>query len=361
MGFQNSARRLLVRTKTPPLQPTSMTPLLERLMLGMLAGAADVCTWLPPFIPYMDFNEILAVPRHMVGVLKSITMLLPMSFEPPPSEFENWSRNRVLDFLNHPTHIDGPPAFNLLLTVGIKVKPKSWISIEGKGQSGPTSISRDPSPDLVSGFKDPMLNQNRFSINGTCYTQKPCSLTFKDEHQNTLEIVLSQMTAPFGATIGGGQIYFDALQWTPIPFQTWRTSLYEGWKRFIIIIKPLSSAFIIVGWLAFFVVMLRALCMRRISAALKAASILVIAVLCRATLLGLLRCFVISWHELLVLCPRYPSGDGSCNAGDIRGVSHDIESERAINLRRRLGQPGHWLKTSQASALCVSESAASEY
>lgn len=324
-------------------------------------GRLTCASWLPPLIPYMDFNEILAVPRHMVSVLESITMLPPMSFDASPSEFDNSTRDHVLDFLNHPTHVDGPPRIQFDIYGWYKGETKEWISVEGKGQSGPNSISRDPSPDLVSGFKDPMLNQNRFHISGTCYTQKPCSLTFKDEHQNTLEIVLPQMKAPFGTTIGGGQINFDALQWTPKAFQTWRTSLYEGWKRFIITIKPLSSAFIIVGWLAFFAVMLRALCLRRISAALMAASILVIAVLCRATLLGLVDASSFPATYYTYCAPATPLAMVAATLAIFEGFRMISEFRACKKLRRRPGQPGHWLKTSQTSALCVSESAASEY
>jgi hypothetical protein len=251
-------------------------------------GRLQCLSRLPPLVPYMKLDEVLALPPHIAHALEFIAMRPPISVDAEKSIIDGNARERVLEFLNYPTHFEAPPGVQFNLNGWYRGQGNEWITIEGVGLQGTSKISRDPSPDLVSGFSDPLLDHNRFHVSGTCYTKKPCSLIFKDEHQNTLDIALPQINAPLGITIGGGQIYFDVLEWTSREFPTWRAALYERWARFTLAIKPLSSDFIIVGWVAFFAVMLRALLLRRMSATLMTASTLVIAVLCRAILLGLI-------------------------------------------------------------------------
>jgi hypothetical protein len=268
-------------------------------------GRLTCLSWLPPLVPYMGLNEVLAVPNHVAAALKFIAMLPPIGVDAPPSQFENGTQDRVLDFLNHPRHIEGPPTIQFDIYGWYKGNANEWISVEAEGVANSILLSRDPSPDLVSYFSDPMLNRNRFHISGTCYKQNPCSLKFKDEQQNTLDMTLPQKV-PLGTAIGGGQIYFDTLKWAPKEFPTWRTAFYERWVQFILAVKPLSSDFIIAGCLIFFAVMLRALFLHRISAVLLAASTLVIAVLSRAVLLGLVDASSFSAANYSYCAPAIP-------------------------------------------------------
>jgi hypothetical protein len=251
-------------------------------------GRLRCLSWLPPLIPYMNLNEVLAVPPHIAHALEFISMQPPISVDAVKSVIDNNARERVLEFLNYPTHFEAPPGVQFNLNGWYKGQGNEWITIEGVGLQDVVKISRDPSPDLVSGFSNPLLDHNRFSIKGSCSKTENCSLMIRDQHEHTINVALFQLKTPSGMAIGSGAINFDGLQLIAKYYLSWRTILYERWAHFILAIKPFSSNFIIFGWLVFLAITLRALYLRQISPTLIAASTLVIAVLGRAILLGLI-------------------------------------------------------------------------
>ena len=255
--------------------------------LACAQGRLTCASWLPPLVPYMSYREILGVPSHIARILDFIVMRPPLSFDAGKSSIEDGARERVLEFLNYPTHFEAPPGVQFSLNGWFKGSGNEWITFDGVGLQGKLTVSRDPSPDLVLGFHDPQLDHNRFTVKGTCSKAESCLLSIRDQHEHTLNVGVLTLKAPSGITFAGGAINFDGLQLTSRNFISWRTKLYDGWSQLTLVLKPYLSALVIVGWLVLAAVTILALYLRQLSQTLIGALTLAIAVLSRAALLGL--------------------------------------------------------------------------
>ena len=275
----------------------SKSPETEARFFGRIAQEVeDACSdarltcgpWLPPLIPYVSLDQILSLPAHGAEALRCIAMLLPMSFEPLPSQMDANTREDVLTFLNHPVHVEGSPTVSVTLSGWYRGSGDEWISVAGSGVTAPPTVSRNASPDLVAHFFDPVLHDQRFTVQGACVEGEPCSISFTDARGKTLDLDPYKATAPGSYALGDGQLFLDSLQSHPTDAPTLRTRLYENWVVLVSSVWRPFSTMIIAGGVAFMAAILQAIYRRRMSRGLIAASTLVIAVLSRAGLLALI-------------------------------------------------------------------------
>ena len=242
--------------------------------------------WSLPLVPMMTAEEMTTVPNHLMLALTYIALIPPIWFEPMKSVFMSTDRKeQILMLLNHPVHTEDGNLTPILLRIWgwYRGQGDSWISVSG---SSVKTLSRLPSPDLVSHFSDPALNRNRFMITGTCNENVSCAFVVTDSAGRKLELDPKMMIAPSALALGDGTLYVDVVERTNT--KTARMVLYNGWISLISRLKGLLTIILVLGTAALLALVLWSAFRRQMSPAFIFAFVLFVAVMTRALLLALI-------------------------------------------------------------------------
>jgi hypothetical protein len=251
--------------------------------LGRLA-----CTsWLPPFVPAVTSTQLFSLPSKFLDALGLSALLKPFSFEARSSVLLD-GQAETIAMLNHPLLSETTPR-RYELRGWYYRNGGGWISLKSSAATL-VSLARLASPDLVAAFSDPAATQQRYHLQATCDSERPCRVTFVDNFGNaaTLEIGPKLLGKSHRLQLGDGTIMVDAAGVVGVSASPIKRAIFDQSNTVLAFMKPIYQTVIILGALAFLAVMLDTVLTRTLTAGFIAASTLLVAVLTRALILALL-------------------------------------------------------------------------
>lgn len=169
-------------------------------------------------LPYISAEQWRKLPASLWKGIRLITDAKPVDIYPGNSAGSQENLKLYLAFLGNPTITPLQPnstsnQHTYHIVGWYRSTDRTWISGQldlGNGQKRNLPIHRVPSPDLVSGFKDPLASRDRFNFTVTCHA--PCHFQFIGEHGNILPIDLSRRAGrPFHVAFGKATLNIDRL------------------------------------------------------------------------------------------------------------------------------------------------------
>jgi hypothetical protein len=186
----------------------------------------------------------------------------PLQFN--PSSGTEAQLTPALRFLNYPVYTRSPdwagPPTKYRLSAWYYRSGSDWMAANIKNADGApvqTQVSRIPSPDIASGFKDPSASHQRFMLETTCIDK--CILQIETPEGEKGEKTLGEIrSGEKDIRVGIGTVHIDSTELTPDPFAPTKVeALCNGLRMFIMRhYSWLSMPVLAVGALSFLTALL---------------------------------------------------------------------------------------------------------
>ena len=241
--------------------------------------------WPVPLVPPMKASELGDVGRSFARVFHVTTFGEPVGLEQGPSDLTAPDAEAFVALLNLTASQQPGPTALRRFTGWFAGDGAQWFSLQATAPVQVAQLAREPSPDLVTHFRDPRVARQRFTLAVACPTRAPCPVVFAADGAAAVPIDFARLGK--GAhPVAGGTLYIDS---GGDPARALlRTRISDAWLTAAARLDPLFRGLVLLGGAGWLLLALLSLVRRRITVGFLVCTGLLASVLARAVILSLI-------------------------------------------------------------------------
>lgn len=242
-------------------------------------------SWDVPLVPPMRASQADDVAASAAKAFRAMTFSEPVGAAVPPSDMSAPQATAMYEFLNRPAH--GETAVSRTLLGWFRHQGPRWFEITPGPGVKVVRLDRRDSADLAVWFKDPGVTRHRYELTVDCPAAENCPVTITLEDGQGFPLDLARLPKAGPVPLGPAELYVDS-NVASVPDTFLKAGLSRKWVAFASGLNPFYRILLAVGAVAFLILLVRAVVVRRLSLGLVVCTALAAAVATRVVILALI-------------------------------------------------------------------------